>query len=130
VRLFTLDEAEALLPEVREELEAMRRAKAELDLLREALAGTANKAASNGHVTDADAVAGRRGRAERLAEEINHRLERFQSWGCELKGIDEGLVDFPSERDGRVVYLCWQVGEERIAWWHDTESGFAGRQPL
>jgi len=130
VRLFTPDEAEALLPEVREELEAMRRAKAELDVLRESLSATLGKAASNGHVRDADDVASRRRRAERLVEEINRRLERFQNWGCELKGIDEGLVDFPCDRDGRIVYLCWRLGEDRISWWHDLDAGFPGRQPL
>lgn len=130
MRLFTLEEAEALVPQVREELLAMQRAKAELDELRASFEESVQRASSNGHVRDADGAAGRRKRAETLAAEINERLERFQSWGCELKGIDEGLVDFPTERDGRVVYLCWRLGEERIEWWHDVESGFAGRQPL
>ncbi|MGH7488523.1 MAG: DUF2203 domain-containing protein [bacterium] len=50
--------------------------------------------------------------------------------GCELKGVDEGLIDFPSEREGQTVYLCWKLGEERIEWWHELDTGFAGRQRL
>lgn len=51
--------------------------------------------------------------------------------GVQLKDYTRGLVDFPSIRDGRVVLLCWQLGEaEQIEWWHDVETGFDGRQPL
>jgi hypothetical protein len=48
----------------------------------------------------------------------------------ELKDVEQGLLDFPHEREGRVVYLCWRLGEEGIGWWHDLDVGFAGRQPL
>ena len=65
-----------------------------------------------------------------LVEEINQRLAKLNEWGIELKGLDEGLIDFPSERDGRTVYLCWKLGEDRIEWWHELDTGFAGRQPL
>jgi len=54
-------------------------------------------------------------------------LRRF---GCELKGVRQGLVDFPALRDGREVYLCWQYDEPEIAFWHEVDAGFAGRQPL
>jgi len=47
-----------------------------------------------------------------------------------LKDLDQGLVDFPSYRDGKLIYLCWKRGESRIEFWHDLESGIAGRQPL
>lgn len=51
--------------------------------------------------------------------------------GVQLKDHERGLIDFPSLRDGRVVLLCWQLGEgDRLEWWHDVEAGFAGRQPL
>ena len=51
--------------------------------------------------------------------------------GVQIKDYERGLVDFPSMRDGRVVLLCWQLGEgESIEWWHEAEAGFAGRQPL
>ena len=57
-------------------------------------------------------------------------LAQIEAWGIVVRDLDQGLCDFPHLREGRVVYLCWLVGEERIAWWHDVHAGFAGRQPL
>lgn len=127
---FTLEEAEALLPQVRDELLAMQACKREVDTLRESFDHASQKSAGNGHVKDEDALAEKRRHAESLVEQINERLARMNEWGVELKGIDEGLVDFPSRRDDRIVYLCWRLGEERIDWWHEIESGFAGRRAL
>jgi hypothetical protein len=128
--MFTLAQAEALLPQVRDELRAMQALKAEIDLLREALAHAVERSAGNGHVRSEDALAAQRRRAEELVEQLNERLARLNAWGVERMGHDEGLIDFPSEREGRVVYLCWKLGEDRIAFWHDLDTGFAGRQPL
>lgn len=128
--LFTLPEAEEMLPRVRDELVAMRDAKRELDELRAELAQLGKRAAGNGHVVPSADVTPKRRRAETLAERLNAGLARFTEWGIELKGLEEGLVDFPSDREGRVVYLCWRLGEDRIAWWHEMDTGFAGRQPL
>ena len=51
--------------------------------------------------------------------------------GVQLKDYDRGLIDFPSMRDGRLVLLCWQLGEgDEIEWWHEVDTGFAGRQPI
>ena len=60
----------------------------------------------------------------------NHLTRKIESAGCEIKGIREGLVDFPSLREGREVYLCWRMPEKEIRFWHDLDSGFAGRQPI
>jgi len=128
--LFTLEQAEALLPQVREELLAMQQLKRQVDQLRDELGHVVEKATGNGHVKSEDRVARTRRHAERLVEELNERLARINAWGVELKGLDEGLLDFPSDREGRVVYLCWRLGEDRIEWWHELDTGFAGRQPL
>lgn len=53
----------------------------------------------------------------------------MKALGVELKGFD-GLCDFPSQRDGREVYLCWRLGEPEVHYWHELHTGFAGRQPL
>ena len=50
--------------------------------------------------------------------------------GVALKDIEQGLIDFPTERDGRIVYLCWRQGEDEIRFWHELDTGFAGRRPL
>jgi hypothetical protein len=130
LKLFTIEEAEALLPQARDEVRAMQACKREIDVLREVLVDVADRATGNGHVQEEVAVAEKRRRAEALVEQLNERLARLNEWGIEMKGLDEGLLDFPSDRDGRVVYLCWRLGEERIAFWHEIDAGFAGRQPL
>jgi hypothetical protein len=57
-------------------------------------------------------------------------LTQIDRWGVIVRDLDTGICDFPALREGREVYLCWRVGEERIEWWHETGAGFAGRQPL
>lgn len=56
---------------------------------------------------------------------------QLEALGVQLKDYERGLIDFPSLRDGRVILLCWQLGEgDQLEWWHDVDTGFAGRQPL
>lgn len=68
--------------------------------------------------------------AERLAGDIEHFVKELKDLGVEFKGFDLGLVDFPSERDGRPVLLCWKLNEPAVTHWHEVEAGFTGRQPL
>jgi hypothetical protein len=128
--LFTRDEAEALLPQLRDEVLEMQRCKRAVDALRPGLARAAESASGNGHVKNEDELGAKRRQAEALVDEINTRLARINAMGVELKDVEQGLLDFPSEREGRTVYLCWKMGEERIEWWHELDTGFAGRQPL
>jgi hypothetical protein len=68
--------------------------------------------------------------AQQLAKDIDGYLAEIRQLGVEMKGFDTGLVDFPSERDGKPVLLCWRLGEDSVQYWHEEEAGFAGRQPL
>ncbi len=65
-----------------------------------------------------------------FAAELPSFIAEIREMGCELKDIDEGLIDFRSIMDGREVYLCWKNGEDYIGWWHEIGSGFSSRQPL
>ena len=67
---------------------------------------------------------------EQAVAALNSLGEQINELGCELKDIDQGLVDFRTDMDGHEVYLCWKLGEERVEWWHELDTGFAGRQPL
>ena len=60
----------------------------------------------------------------------NNLMGKVEEMGCEIKGIREGLIDFPSIRDGREVYLSWRMPEKEILFWHDLHTGFAGRKPI
>lgn len=68
--------------------------------------------------------------AARAASEIEGFVQELVELGVECKSLESGLVDFPAEREGRVVYLCWRDGEEAVTHWHEVDAGFAGRQPL
>jgi hypothetical protein len=57
-------------------------------------------------------------------------VQQIESLGVHIKDFRTGLIDFPYDHDGRIVYLCWRLDEDEIGWWHETDSGFAGRQPL
>ena len=130
MRLFTLEEATALLDQLREHVLAMQACKREIDVVRDRLSGAAERSSGNGHVQDEAELGSDRRRAEALVDDLNQHLAAINEAGVEMKDVDQGLLDFPSERDGRVVFLCWKLGEDRIAWWHDVDAGFAGRQPL
>ena len=65
-----------------------------------------------------------------LKHEIGRLIYRIESYGCVVKDIDLGLVDFPAMRDDEPVYLCWKLGEARVAFWHGLEEGFSSRLPL
>ena len=128
-RLFTLEEANALLPRLRDIFLQIQESKAKHDQLEEQAEEYAEHVSSNGHVVEKKLNETRQELAKAAAE-VNSLIERVNDLGCEVKDIDEGLVDFRTEREGRDVYLCWKLGEPDICWWHELETGFAGRRPL
>jgi hypothetical protein len=127
-KLFTLDEALALLPTVRQLLSEIRDRKREVDAASADLERILAATGGNGNV--ADDLARARQAMETAATRLQAVMQELDETGAELKGIEEGLIDFPSQREGRVVYLCWRFGEETISFWHELDAGFAGRQPL
>ena len=128
-RYFTVGEATRLLPRLTEIVLDMQARKGELDRLRRQLAEAASRAAGDGHLLERE-LAEKRSTLEEGASALSDLAREITDLGGELKGIDEGLIDFPALQEGREVYLCWRLGEERIGFWHDLEAGFAGRQPL
>ena len=65
-----------------------------------------------------------------LKAEIVHLINRIEAYGCVVKDIDLGLLDFPAIREGRPIYLCWKAGEPRLAHWHGTDESFVDRKGL
>lgn len=123
MKLFTLEEANRLLPELRRLFAGI---KAERTVLQRfaAEAKRAHQHANEGGGTEVGV------RYASALFTVMDRLQAIHSLGVEIKDLERGLCDFPSLREGRVVYLCWVLGEDCIEWWHDLETGFAGRQPL
>jgi hypothetical protein len=128
-RLFTLQEAEALLPRLRELLPEMQEQSRRLARARAQVQNLTRAASGNGHLVGRE-LQRKRQEVDVLSTRLRELLVEIEQLGCELKGVEEGLIDFPAERDGRTVYLCWRLGEARIEHWHELDTGFAGRQPL
>ncbi len=124
MKLFSVEEANALLPTARRIVEGVardhRRIMAGQDGARAAAASAQHNGGTAGGCEYIEALVG-------LAEGAG----QLETLGVQLKDYARGLIDFPSLREGRVVLLCWQLGEgDRLEWWHDLEAGFAGRQKL
>lgn len=126
-RLFTRAEAEALLPRLSELLHDLRDQVATLDRGRATLASIPIAARANGRAGEAAALSAD---LTAVMSAIQETLVAIEALGVEVKDPRTGLVDFRSLRAGRIVYLCWRLGEPRILYWHDLDAGFVGRQPI
>jgi len=123
-RVFTLSEARGLMPRLRKlltrvlkEREALLDMRVEIDLAREK-ADAGGGGSPMGPAYLAHLIA------------FSEAIQEIEYMGVHVKDLRTGLVDFPYDRDGRIVYLCWRPDEDEISWWHETDAGFAGRQPL
>ena len=126
-RLFTVEQANRMLPLVRRIVEDIvqdyARWREQVGVLEVVAAGRRGDAPPN----EAEKV---EQDTQRLAADIERYVQELRKLGVDFKGFDEGLVDFPSEIDGRAVYLCWKLGEEAVEHWHPVDTGFAGRQKI
>ncbi|MBA2627906.1 MAG: DUF2203 domain-containing protein [Gemmatimonadales bacterium] len=128
LRLFTLAEADRTLPLVRRIVQdllaaypAWQAAVGRYELL------TGGARADWGETSELVAA---RDEVTVHAERISGYLQELEEIGAVFKGFDAGLVDFYSLRDDQPIFLCWHLGEERIMYWHSTDAGFDGRQPI
>lgn len=130
-RYFNRDEAEDLLPMIGKSLKEARKHKKSLDHLDQDLSQAAARIMMlGGSVPPYQELSRKRNERQEFAAKIEETINTIQETGCVVKDLDEGLVDFPSIRDGQEVYLCWKLGERRIEYWHSMDEGFAGRKPL
>ena len=121
-RHYTVEQANAALGWVEERVERLRAARSQLSD-EEARAALGEAAPSNG--------GGAPGRVVSEAFlELQRALGELQAMEVVLRDLERGLVDFPSLRDDREVYLCWEAGETAVEFWHDLDAGYGGRQPL
>jgi len=128
-RTFTLEEAQSLLPVLESLLRAAISAKKLMEEVEAEQQALAHRVFLNGG-TYLDVVPLARRKAERVKAEQRARdaLAEIDSIGVQVKDLNIGLLDFPCEVEGRVVLLCWKLGEKAITHWHGTEEGFAGRK--
>ena len=122
-RIFTLAEAQSLLPRLRKFMEEIG---VQWERMRE-LNPEIQKARDNAPLDGYSKF------GVEYVESVSHLMslmQQIKDLGVLLKDPSKGLCDFPYIKDGRTVYLCWQLGEDSIQYWHDVETGFAGREPL
>jgi len=128
-KLFTLEEAEKILPEVAKIMENVLQMRKSAMEAGEELARVAKRLAT-GETLNASELVNRRTEVEFLVKIIDEGLEAIADMGAQVKDLDMGLVDFPAMIEGETVLLCWKFGEKGIHFYHNLEDGFAGRKPL
>lgn len=123
-RYFTVEEANALLPQLKPRVEQMLALRREIldrrTAAKETLEGSEGANVGGRHMSELALI----------FERMQTIVESIQETGVEIKDVNTGLLDFRAWRDGREVYLCWRYGEPRVEYWHDLDAGFAGRQRL
>jgi hypothetical protein len=129
-RLFTPEEANAALTRVRPLAELVVERRATLLAAQARLAELLATVAGNGGGLDPSAAQELVAAVQEAERELDAVVAELSEVGVVVRDPDSGLVDFPSVRDGEPVFLCWQLGEDDVSWWHGPEEGFAGRKPL
>ena len=119
---YSVDEANALIPELKPLLERIRKTQEEL-AKDKTVAAVREKAAQNG-----GGLPGRQ--LSTLTKTLEADLRQLEALGITLRDPTIGLIDFLHKREGETVFLCWKLGEPRVEWWHPLETGIAGRQRL
>ncbi|MBA5865362.1 MAG: DUF2203 family protein [Nitrospira sp. CR1.3] len=122
-RLFTLAEANRLIPQLNSRLTSVKQAKETLVRTKEDIRKASARAEYGGGSTvGALYIAS--------LQQVSANIKAIQEMGVLVKDLDMGLCDFPHLRDGRIVFLCWKLGEQEIRWWHETTTGYKDRCPL
>lgn len=126
-RLWTVEEARAILPQVAAVLHQIQQDIQKMEICQREIDSANATAKGNGHSQKAEQAIDA---LEAVQIHLSDLLDQLDAWGIELKDPSRGLIDFPHLREGRVVYLCWELSEDTIRYWHELDGGFGGRQPL
>ena len=129
-RVFTPDEANSALDEVRPVAERLVAVRQRMRELEHAQGDLVTAIGGNGGGYAASDLNAAQTELAGLVEAATACMERLEELGVALKDLDIGLLDFPAVRDGVRVWLCWHVGEESVDYWHGLEEGYAGRKPI
>ena len=122
-RIFSIREANSLLPQLEEMLLEIGRERKLLAKVEAEIKKAGDHAREGGGTTYGP-------RYIQAMEHIARNIEKIHEMGVLVKDLEKGLCDFPYLLDGRMVYLCWKLGEPEVRWWHETHTGYSDRQPL
>lgn len=130
-RTFTLQEAQALLPILESLLKQAIQSKKLIEEVDAELQETAHRVFLNGGtLVNVVHLARRKSEREKAIQRLKDVIAEIDATGVQVKDLDVGLLDFPCKVEGEIILLCWKLGEEKIAHWHSTTDGFAGRKPI
>lgn len=129
-KLFTLEEANATLPLVSVIVRDLAQLAQSIQERRERLIMLKGDKRRRKDDIYADELAQIEQEVDRDIAQLQEYVEELNTLGIELKGALDGLIDFPAEMEGRIVYLCWKLGEAEVSHWHELDAGFAGRRSL
>jgi hypothetical protein len=130
-RTFTVSEAQTLLPVLESLLRSAMQAKALIEEVDGEMQSLANRVFVNGGtLVDIVSVARRKAEREKAVQRAKDSVAEIDATGVQVKDLDVGLLDFPCVVGDDVILLCWKLGEKKIAHWHGTQEGFAGRKPI
>jgi hypothetical protein len=130
-RTFTLDEAQMLLPVLESLLKQAIQGKKVIEEVDAEVQETAHRIFLNGGtLVNVVHLAARKAAREKAIQRIKDAVAEIDATGVQVKDLDVGLLDFPCKVEGEIVLLCWKLGETKIAFWHDTTTGFGGRRPI
>ena len=128
--LYSLETANHLLPWLEQQFNNLRMVNGDLANHKKTLADLLRNRGNNGHSSSEEVILSTRDVVDRLTANMQEVLKGIDDLGILVRNIEMGLVDFPAERDGRLIYLCWISGESTVAFWHETNVGFTDRQSL
>jgi hypothetical protein len=130
-RFFTLSQAEKLLPQVESAVRQAIARKSEYDQAEAEWQRFSERVTVTGGMqVNRAKFLEQKNRRESAARGVQQSIEKVQEFGCLLKDLDIGLIDFPAQFHGKEVYLCWKLGERGIGFWHGVEEGFRGRKAI
>lgn len=125
MKIFTLEEANLLLPKIQPMLTEIQSCRQIISSARKTAQAAAESAKSGGGGMEGGTI------YVNSIHKLNQLTLELDNLGVQLKDYTRGLIDFPSMRENRIVLLCWELGEgDKIKWWHDIDVGFAGRQRI
>jgi hypothetical protein len=130
-KVFTVSEAESLLPVVEALLKQAQAAAGRVQKIEEELAELKQRIfLLGGMQVNIVAAARLRAQHDKLTTQAKDAVSEIEAAGVMVKDVEKGLADFPAMLEGQLVLLCWKIGEKEIGYWHSVEEGYAGRKPL
>jgi hypothetical protein len=130
VKVFTLEEANRLLPRVRELLLETQEAVQGIIRIQDAISVIRILGGEDPKSPEHEGFKTKTDELEAAAAVYENRLDELQKLGCVLKDLNHGIVDFYGSKEGRLIFLCWRLGEPAIGFWHELDAGMAGRRPV